>query len=118
MEMIDQLLREALDALDEFWFVQSLDVVERTDRTVTVQLMIGNGLRVQAFLSQKTGRINLALIGPSGRLYGRDRQHGEWHKHPFSQPDSHEATPEGVSRMPLLQFMAEVQEILITQNLI
>lgn len=118
METIDQLLREALEALDQFWFVKSLDIIERTDRTVTVQLVIGSELRVQAFLSQKTGRFSLALIGPSGRLYGRDRQHGEWHKHPFSQPDSHETTPEGVSRKPLLQFMAEVQEILITQNLI
>lgn len=118
METIDQLLQEAVEAVDQFWFIQSLEVVERTDRTVTVQLMIGNELRVHAFLSRKTGRLSLALIGPSGRLYGRDRQRGEWHMHPFAQPDSHEATPEGVSRKPLLQFMAEVQEILLTQDLI
>lgn len=118
METIDQLLQEAAEALDQFWFIQNLDVIERTDRTVTVQLAIANELRVQAFLSQKTGRLSFALIGPSGRLYGRDRQHGEWHRHPFSQPASHEATPEGMSHKPLLQFMAEVQEILLTQDLI
>lgn len=118
METIDQLLQEASEALDQFWFVQSLDIVEHTDQTVTAQLVIDKELRVQAFLSQRSNRLSLALIGPAGRLYGRDRQQNEWHRHSFSQPDSHEATPEGVSRKPLLQFTAEVQEILVTQDLI
>ncbi len=118
METIEQLFQEASEALAQFWFVQRLDIVERTDQTVTVQLVIDNKLRVQAFLSQKSGRLSFALIGPAGRLYGRDRQHGEWHRHPFSNPESHEVTPEGTSPRALLQFMAEVQEILVTQDLI
>ena len=70
METIDQLVQEATEALAQFWFVQRLDVVERTDQTVTLQLVIDNKLRVQAFLSQRSGRLSLALIGPAGRLYG------------------------------------------------
>lgn len=118
METIDQLIQEATEVLEQFWFVQRLDVVDRTDQTVTVQLVIDNELRVQAFLSQRSDRLSLALIGPAGRLYGRDRQHGEWHMHPFSSPERHEVTPEGMSPRALLQFMAEVQEILVTQELI
>ena len=118
METINQLIQEASEALDQFWFIQRLDIVERTDRTVTVQLMIGKELRVQAFLSQRSGHLSLALIGPAGRLYGRDRQQGEWHRHPFSSPEIHEVTPEGMSRRPFLQFMVEVEEILVAQDLI
>ena len=118
METIDRLMQEATEALAQFWFVQRLDVVERTDQTVTLQLVIDNKLRVQAFLSQRSGRLSLALIGPAGRLYGRDRQRDGWHRHPFSNPESHEVTPEGMSPKALLQFMAEVQEILVTQELI
>lgn len=44
METIDQLLQEASEALDQFWFVQSLDIVEHTDQTVTVQLVIDKEL--------------------------------------------------------------------------
>ncbi len=47
METIDQLIQEATEVLEQFWFVQRLNVVDRTDQTVTVQLVIDNELRVR-----------------------------------------------------------------------
>jgi len=38
---IDELIVEALAARDRFWFVQTLQVRERTDATVTVRFIIG-----------------------------------------------------------------------------
>lgn len=118
MDTIDQLLQEASEALGQFWFVQRLEITEHTDNTATVQLVIDQDLRVQAFLSQRSDRLSLALIGPAGRLYGRDRQQGQWHRHAFAHPERHEPTPEGMSQRPLLQFMSEVQEILLTEEMI
>jgi hypothetical protein len=37
---------------------------------------------------------------------------------PFEQPERHEPTPEGMSARPLTQFMEEVEEILIANDLI
>jgi hypothetical protein len=62
--------------------------------------------------------LNLALISQGGRLYGRDYEHGTWHRHPFGQSEQHEPTPEGMSAQPLTQFMTEVEEILIVHDLI
>jgi hypothetical protein len=118
MDTIDQLLLEASEALDQFWFVQRLEITERTDKTVTVQLVIDQDLRVQAFLSQRSDRLSLALIGPAGRLYGVDRQQGQWLRHALANPEHHEPIPEGMSQRPLLQFMSEVQEILLTEEMI
>lgn len=73
---IDQLLLEALAARERFWFVQTLQIRERTDATVTLRFTIGPGLFVQAFLSQRSERLSFALVGAAGRLYGRDREHG------------------------------------------
>jgi len=114
---IDELLGECLSAKDRFWFVQVYEI-ERTDLTITVRFVIGVGLFIQVFYSKYSGRLSLALIGVSGRLYGRDCEHGVWHRHPFDDPDQHELTPEGMSPQPVLQFLAEVEKILIENNLI
>lgn len=112
------LILEAHDALDRFWFVRDTDIVEQTQATVTIHLTIGPELFVQAFLSESSQRLSLALIGSGGRLYGRDCEHGKWHRHPFGQPEQHELTPEGMSVRPLTQFMSEVEEIVVEHDLI
>ena len=44
-------------------------------------------LFVQVFCSQHSGRLSFALVGTSGRLYGREREHGLWQRHLFGQPE-------------------------------
>ena len=112
------LILEAHDTLDRFWFVRDVNIVEQTPATVTVHLTIGADLFVQAFLSESSQRLSFALVGQSGRLYGRDREYGTWHRHPFGQPQQHELTPEGMSMQPLTQFMAEVEQILVEHDLL
>ncbi len=36
----------------------------------------------------------------------------------FENPDTHLPIPEGVSPLPVMQFLSEVEEILITHDLI
>ena len=115
---IDELILEALRAKDYFWFVRYLRIVERTDATVTLHFIIGPNLLVQIFYSQRSERLSFALIVASRRLYGRDREHGYWHRHPFEQPEHHEPNPEGMSPQPVIQFLAEVEEILVENDLI
>jgi hypothetical protein len=91
---IDELLLQAHDAQDQFWFVRALALVDRTNVTVTIHFSLTSELFVQVFLSERSGRFSLVLVGPTGRLYGRDREHVVWHRHSFEQPDHHEPTPE------------------------
>ncbi len=44
--------------------------------------------------------------------------YGVWHYHPFGQTDVHAPLPMGMSPRPLLQFAAEVEEILLTHELL
>ncbi|MFQ5632597.1 MAG: hypothetical protein ACE5I1_27835, partial [bacterium] len=75
-------------------------------------------LFVQVYYSSRNERLNFALLGTSGRLYGRDREHGVWHRHPFEDPGRHESTPEGMSSKPIMQFLSEVETIIIDNDLI
>jgi hypothetical protein len=115
---LDEFVAEALAAGERFWFVREVILFERTDATVTVHLHIARDLFVQAFLSAARERVNLAFVGPTGRLYGRDLDHGRWHRHPFGATERHEPTPEGMSERPVTQFLTEVEEILLENDLV
>ncbi|MEZ4768799.1 MAG: hypothetical protein R2844_10300 [Caldilineales bacterium] len=118
MDEIDGLILEAQAASDRFWYVQSLKVSERTDATLTLHLLISDHLFVQIFFSNRSQRLSLALVGPGGRVYGRDREAGVWHMHRFEDADHHHPTPEGMSASVVAQFLAEVEEILVNNDLI
>ena len=115
---IDELILEAVRAKEKFWFVRDFKIIERTASTITLHFMINQNLFVQVFYSLHSGRYNLALIGSTGRLYGRDREQGQWHRHSFEQPYEHEPTPEGMSPQPVHQFLSEVETLLIENDLI
>lgn len=112
---IDELIAEAAEVREHFWFIQSFKVTDRTDATVTLHFVIAPDLFVQIFFSQRSRRCSLTLASNAGGMYRRDREHGIWHRHPFEQPDKHELTPEGMS---ITQFLAEVGKILIENDLI
>jgi len=115
---INELILEATQAKDRFWFVQAPEIIERTANTITLHFMIRQTLFVQIYCSVRSGRFNFALIVASGRLYGRDCEHGQWHLHPFGKSHLHEPTPEGMSPQPIHQFLAEVETILLENDLI
>lgn len=115
---VDSLISEALKAKDRFWFIDTFQIKDRTDTTITLHFSIYPELFVQIFFSERSKRFSLALIGRLGRLYGRDYEHGSWHLHPFGQTEQHIPMPEGMSPQPLMQFLAEVEQILVANDLL
>lgn len=118
MADIDDLLAEVEAIGSRAWFVQNIEIVDRTDATITLRFIIDARLFVQAFFSERTGRQSLALIGPAGRLFGWDWEHGSWHRHPFGQSEQHEMMTSWAPVQPLSQFMAAVEELLVFHGLI
>lgn len=56
------LLAESREALDKVWFLQSLEVSDRTDATLSFRLYIRHDLFVQVFLGELTDSLYFALI--------------------------------------------------------
>ncbi len=115
---VNDLLLELYRVESQTWFIRRISNLDITDDALRARLEIGEGLFVQIFLSERSGRFSMALIQGNQRLYGRDREYGTWHRHPFHDPSTHELTPEGVSPRPLQQFIAEVEEILLKHGLV
>jgi len=116
-ELFD-LRREVEEALEKVWFVGSIEESERTDITLSLRLHIRPKLFVQVFFGAKSGTLYLALIESGRRLYGIDRDAGEWHLHPYGAVDKHESLPRGLGPKPLLEFLARVEELLLEHDLL
>jgi len=114
----DDLLVEAQEAMEKLWFLQGLQEIERTDRTISLRLYIRQDVFVQAFLGEITGSLYFALIEGSRRIFGIDRESGEWHTHPFESPHEHRSFPEGLDPRPLLKFLAKVEQLLLEHDLL
>jgi len=114
----DDLRLEAGEALSRVWFVQALEEIERTDLTLSLRLHIRPGLFVQAFLGEWSGSLYLALVEGGRRIFGIDREAGEWHIHPYEAPHTHKPLPESLEPKPLLKFLARVEDLLLQHDLL
>ena len=61
---------------------------------------------MDAFYNQQTGTTAFALIREGRRVFGADNT-GEWHVHPYADPDSHIALP---GAMSFGDFVAEIEQ--------
>jgi hypothetical protein len=114
----DLLLAESREALDKVWFLQSLEVSDRTDLTLSFRLYIRHDLFVQVFLGELTDSLYFALIEGNQRIFGIDRECKQWHLHPFEAPHKHEYFAEGLGPKPLLAFLSRVEILLIEKDLL
>jgi hypothetical protein len=113
-----ELQQEAQEALERVWFVQWVEEIERTDQTLSLRLYIRLDLFVQVFVGELTGSLYLALIEGRQRIFGADRESGEWHIHPFGASEKHAPLPEGLEPTPLLKFLSRVEDLLLQHSLL
>ena len=118
MRELSQLKAEAYEALDRVWFVQSISHLEQTDITLALRLTIRSELFVQLFFGEYSGSLYLALIEGGRRVFGIDREGGEWHLHPFNDVEKHEPLSEGLEPKPLLTFLGRVEALLFEYELL
>lgn len=109
---------EAFEALENIWFVQSVEETERTDRTLSLRLYIRPGLFIQSFLGERSNTLYFSLIDGQQRIFGIDRVGDQWHQHPFAEPTRHEPLIEPMEPKPLLRFLAKVEELLLQEDLL
>jgi hypothetical protein len=115
---ISDLRQELREAEQRLWFIQQIVEPEELDDAVKARLDIRENLFVQVFFSETTGRTSFALVLGTQRIFGRDCEQGQWHEHPYAGPPVHQPVPEGMSPRPLLQFLVDVERILIDNDLI
>lgn len=112
---LDSILNQLDKLLPLFSAFTSYEVVDRTELTLKVKILITEELYVQLYTNSEKGKLNLALVHGGQRIYGEDSEGGIRHIHPFESPESHTETFVGPS---LEDFLAKVQRHLEEKELI
>lgn len=114
---IEDILEDLLQASRDPLF-QKLDILDITSSVIKARLMIKGDLFIQIYENVRKPKCSYALIIGNDRFYGRDMRENSWHRHPIHNPESHNDSGEATRSINMLEFIDEVKEILIQQNLI
>lgn len=118
MRELEILETEVKEAADRTWFIQAVEDSSRSDNTLSIRLIIRSGLFVQVFFGEKSGSLFLALIEGRQRIFGVDREEGAWHVHPLHAIEQHEPLTDDFSSRPILRFLAKVEDLILTHDLL
>ena len=99
-------------------YLWKLRIPAKTDNAVKARIQISDNIYVQFYFHQISGTTNYVLVGWNNRLYGRDCIGGSWHRHPFENPQTHDITDEGTKTVTPEEFLDEVVELLLKEELL
>jgi len=113
-------LIEFVDALEiaAAKYMSRLRILAKTENAVKARIEISENIYVQFYFHQISGTTNYVLVGWENRLYGRDCVGGDWHKHPFDNPEAHDRTGDGANHITPEEFLDEAFRILLNEKLI
>ncbi len=106
MITIHSLLAD-LQAIQASHVAESAHVLGQGRQVVKVRIQISGDLFVQAYRNDRFSTTNLAVILGDTRIYGRDEREGLWHRHPVSDPESHDHSEEARREVTLGEFWRE-----------
>ncbi len=112
-------LAEFIEALEKAAskYISRLRILAKTENAVKARIEISENIYVQFYFNQESGTANYVLVGWENRLYGRDCVGGDWHRHPFENPQAHDTTADGANEVTPEVFLDEVFEILLKEKL-
>lgn len=108
----EELEQQARAVAGEFSFIAAIVTSLRTPATLTMRFQITEHCFIQLYGNTRKGLFSYTLMLAGGRIFGRDCEGGQWHRHPFESPDSHDETDEGRKPVTFREFLVEVESIL------
>lgn len=110
-ETVDDWEREIAAAAGSFSFVRTVLTTDKNPAALKMRLILGPEFFVQMYVNVATGTQNFVLVLGRQRLYARDCVGGNWHRHPYDNPNAHDFSAEGAKPVTAVEFLAEVQEL-------
>lgn len=112
--LIGELRREARHRA----YIRRLDIIEQTQSLVKARFYITPDLFIQVYRNDRFDTTNFAVIHNQQRIYARDQLGGEWHRHTFDAPDTHDRSDEGRRSVTLTVFLDEAEVLIATLDLL
>lgn len=115
---IDDLEGDIRDIASGWALIRAVSTEDKADHAIKMRLHIMSGCFVQVYANIQKQLSSYTLVLNRTRVYGRDSEGGQWHRHPRGAADTHDIGPEGARAVSLAQFLAEAQEILQSEGIL
>ena len=92
--------------------------MDLTRHLIKARLWVRVNLFVQVYRNDRSDVTNLLLVLEQQRIFARDEIRGLWHKHSFEHPAGHDVSADGRREVEFLEFIEEVQEFLLEEDLL
>lgn len=115
---VDEFEQGVYRTAAEWSFIRSVETIDRTDYAIKLRLHVDTECFIQVYANVAKEILSYTVVLNRLRVYGRDNDGGEWHRHPHGSPESHDRSPEGQREVALSAFLAEAQQILTAVGLL
>jgi len=114
----DLVERDIRRVAAQWAFIQRVATVDKTDFTVKLRLYIDVECFIQVYVNTTKQLSSYTLVLNRTRIFGRDREGGQWHRHPANAPEQHDFSTEGQRAVTLDEFLQEAQQVLQDRGLL
>jgi hypothetical protein len=115
---VDEFEAYVIQNAAEWAYIRLIETIDKTDHAVKIRLFVDPECFVQVYHNVQKGVLSFALVLNRSRIFGHDNQGGNWHRHPYGDPESHDQSPQGQTKINLSQFLEEVQNIIKIEGIL
>jgi len=118
---VEDFANEVEAAGRQFAYIGSVTKLDETRFSAKYRLVVTDDLSCKlmpTLTNTQHGTVGLALIYQGRRLYERDCENWQWHRHPAAAPETHDFSSEGVRSVTVQEFLLETGQVLVDCGLI
>lgn len=114
----DEIEDDILAAARNWAFIRSSVTVDKTAHALKMRLHIVPDCFVQTYANVEKNLFSYSLVLNRQRIYGRDCEGEQWHRHPYGAAESHDFSESGSQPVTISGFLLEVQRVLEQEGIL
>lgn len=115
-DTIDEIHKTLMD-ISKLYGVD-LKILEKTKSIIKTKLYIFEDIYIQIYVNIKKPKKSFALVLHDKRIFAKDYIFGQWHLHPFENPEFHDETEKGREFITIRKFVETALSIIYEKIII
>lgn len=107
---IDKFERHLHQLVNKFFPDTKIQNLNRRLDIISLRIQISEGLFIDVYYNAENGRLDFTTIKNKQRIFGYDNV-GEWHYHPFKNPEQHRPCPKPTLEEMFKQTVRVINQI-------
>ncbi|HQU32331.1 MAG: hypothetical protein HRU72_06545 [Planctomycetia bacterium] len=115
-DSVDEIYKTLIDISKLYGL--DLKILEKTKSIIKAKLYVLEGIYIQIYINAKKLKKSFALVLHDKRIFAKDYIFGQWHLHPFENPELHDETEQGRKYISIREFVERALSIIYEKIII